>query len=226
MIRQDRKGAVLRVTIDRPDRRNALRSRDLQQLADVIVDAERPVIYLTGADGAFCAGADLDEIGQLDRSSAEAFARLGQTLARTIESADAIVVAGIEGPARGGGVELALACNIRIASPAATFAESGIELGLFGAWGGTHRLPNIVGDGNAMDLAASGRIIDAEEARRIGLVSRVVDRPFEVAIEIAQHDEQALFAIKRLLRMDRSARTVEAAERSAFARLIEARHSD
>lgn len=228
-------GATIRtVTFDRPERRNALTPDGLDQLADAIDDATEPVILLRGAGDAFCAGADLDVVeGLQDRDAAEAFARHGQRVARTIETADPVVVAGIDGAARGGGLELALACDLRVATPAATMAEPGVDLGLFGAWGGTVRLREICGLGDAMDLACSGRVIDAAAARRIGLVSRIVedagdsdqrDALLDVAVELASVDSSALRTVKRRLRDDADPATQAERSAEAFGELVETRN--
>ncbi|MFC7134727.1 MULTISPECIES: enoyl-CoA hydratase/isomerase family protein [Salinibaculum] len=208
------------VTMDRPQRRNALTPDGLDALETALAEATEPVVYLTGAGGAFSAGADLDVVADLDADEAEAFARHGQRVARALADYDGAVVAGVDGPARGGGVELALACDIRLATPRATFAETGVSLGLFGAWGGTARLPRVVGEGEAMDVALSGRTVDADAALRMGLVSRIVDDPRSVADTIADNDAATLRTIKRLLRADGDRETRERREAAAFAERI------
>ena len=207
------------MTIDRPDRRNALTPAGLDALRDAVADATEPVVYLRGAGGAFCAGADLDTIAGFDEAEAVAFAEQGQAVADAIEGSDSVVVAGIDGPARGGGVELALACDIRIGTPDATLAEPGVALGLFGAWGGTVRLPRIVGLGEAMDLALTGRVLDAEEARRMGLLSQIREDPRAVAQTVAEHDPAALSTIARRLRDRAPDRDQLRREAAAFGRL-------
>jgi len=182
---------------------------------------DEPVVYIHGAGEAFCAGADLGTVESLDRESAVAFAKQGQQVAKTISEYDGAVIAGIDGPARGGGVELALACDMRIGTPTATLAETGVSLGFFGAWGGTDRLPAIVGEGNAMDLSLSGRIIDADEALRMGLLSRVVEEPLDVARTIAGHDPEAIRAITERLRSRKPKKRQEQEEATAFGNLIE-----
>jgi enoyl-CoA hydratase/carnithine racemase len=245
VIRTETVGRLRVVTLDRPDRRNALRPADLDALEAAVTGASVPetgatggdaddtvvemddegvsVVYLHGAGSAFCAGADLDVVADLDDPAA--FAGHGQRVADAIESADAVVVAGVDGAARGGGVELALACDLRVATPDATFAEPGVQFGLFGAWGGTGRLREVCRAGDAADLALSGRVVDAAEARRIGLVSRVVDDPRSVAEAVATNEPDALAALKRLLRHDGPKAEREAAEREAFADLVAA-HAD
>ena len=224
MVRTTADGDVRVLTLDRPDRRNALDRRGLAELERALAAATEPVVYLHGEGQAFCAGADLDVVRALDGDNAAAFAAMGQRVADRLEAYDGAVVAGIDGAARGGGVELALACDIRVATPAATFAETGVKLGLFGAWGGTARLPRIVGEGEALDLSLSGRTVDAEAALRMGLVSRVVDDPRAVADEVAAVDHDALRALKRRIRDD--AGTQAEREQSAFADLVGSRNLD
>ena len=225
MIRTADRSGVRVVTLARPERRNALTPDGLDALERAVTEADRPVVYLRGEGPAFCAGADLDVVAGLDRERAEAFAERGQRVADAIESSESVVVAGIDGAARGGGVELALACDLRIATPDATFAEPGVGLGLFGAWGGTVRLPRIVGEGEALDLALSGRTVDAEAALRMGLVSRVVDEPRSVADEIARNDVETLRVLKARMRDAVAPTDQEAKEATAFGCLVE-RHAD
>ncbi|MFB6266587.1 MAG: enoyl-CoA hydratase/isomerase family protein [Halodesulfurarchaeum sp.] len=216
MIRTQAAGRVRVLTLDRPDRRNALTLDGLEALREAVADASEPVVYLHGAGPAFCAGADLSVVESLDVAGAATLARAGQRTMNRIESSDAVVVAGIDGPARGGGVELALAADLRIATPAATFAEPGVSMGIFGAWGGTRRLPAAVGETQALDLSLSGRTIDASEAKNMGLVSRVVEDPRRVAEAVARNDPAALTALKRLLRERAAHRTQEDREVEAF----------
>jgi enoyl-CoA hydratase/carnithine racemase len=213
------------VTLDRPERRNALTSEALDALEAAVTEADQSVVYLRGEGPAFCAGADLDVVAHLDRESAERFAARGQRVANAVEEAESAVVAGIDGPARGGGVELALAADIRVATPEATFAEPGVKLGLFGAWGGTVRLPRVVGEGEALDLALSGRTVDAETALRMGLVSRVTDDPRAVADELAENDAETLRAVEARMRDDAPPEVQERREAETFGLLVE-RHAD
>jgi enoyl-CoA hydratase/carnithine racemase len=223
MIRVEDRDDVRVVTIDRPEKRNALAPETLEDLRAAVTGAETPVVHLTGAGGAFSAGADFDSVeAAAEADDAEAFVRRGQETMTAIEDAESVVVAGVDGPARGGGVELALACDVRVATPDATFAETGVRLGLFGAWGGTHRLPAVVGLGDAMDLSLSGRTLDAEDAHRIGLVQRVVDEPLAVSEELAGNDPAALRVLKRRLRAHDRVEEQERAEREAFAGLLAA----
>ncbi len=221
MIRTTTEGDLRVLTLDRPARRNALTPEGLDSLHDAVAAATEPVVYLTGTGSAFCAGADLDVVADLDRPAAKRFARQGQRVTAALAGYDGAVVAGIDGPARGGGVELALACDVRVATPAATVAESGVTHGLFGAWGGTARLPRVVGEGVAMDLSLSGRVLDAQAARQVGLVSRVVEEPRAVAEGLLDSDPRALRVIKRRLRDDAPVETQTDREAAAFADLVE-----
>ncbi|CQR48929.1 enoyl-CoA hydratase/isomerase family protein [Haloferax massiliensis] len=215
MIRTTDDGDLRVVTIDRPARRNALRPADLDALEAAVADADAPVVLLRGSGPAFCAGADLDSVADLD--DPEAFAKRGQRVADAIEAAESVVVAGIE---------LALACDVRVATPRATLGEPGVRLGLFGAWGGTVRLPRVVGEGHALEFSLSGRVVDADEALRMGLVSRIVDDPRAVAASMADNDHRSLRIVKERLR-DRGDRD-ERLEREAadFAELHRANADD
>jgi len=221
MLRTTVEGDVRILTLDRPERRNALTRAGLDTLGAAVDEATEPVLYLHGAGEAFYAGADLDVVAGLDDDESAAFARHGQEVANALADYDGAVVAGIDGAARGGGVELALACDVRVATPTATLAETGVALGLFGAWGGTARLPAIVGRGEALDLALSGRTLDAQEAHQMGLVSRVVDDPRAVATEIAANDPGAIRVIKERIHDSAASIQQEDREAAAFADLVE-----
>lgn len=214
-------GDVRILTIERPTRQNALTRDHLDSIQDALDTAAEPVVYLQGSGQAFCAGADLGTVTSLDQEAAIEFAKHGQAVANAIEEYDGVVVAGIDGPARGGGVELALACDIRLGTPDATLAETGVTLGLFGAWGGTVRLPQIVGQGQALELALSGRVLSAQEARNMGLLSRIVEQPRSVVTELAENDPVAMWIIKERIR-DRSAPDrQEKREAESFGELID-----
>jgi enoyl-CoA hydratase/carnithine racemase len=222
MIRVEETGGVRVVTIDRPAKRNALTPEMLSELRTAVGEATTPVVHLTGTEGVFSAGADFETVAAAAKtSSAETFIRHGQETMTAIADAESVVVAGVDGPARGGGVELALACDIRVATSSATFAETGVKLGLFGAWGGTHRLPAVVGLGDAMDLSLSGRTLDAEEAHRIGLVQRIVEDPLSVSHQLVTHDAAALQTLKGRLRAHERVEEQERGEREAFATLLD-----
>jgi len=146
---------------------------ELTNTVDVLTCQMRALI-ITGNHKFFSAGADLHEIVALNGASGLEFSQMGQRLMNSIEFLPVPVYAAISGYCMGGGLDLALACHRRIASPNAIFGHRGAALGLITGWGGTQRLPRLVGQSRALDLVLTGRLIDAQEALRIGLVDRVV----------------------------------------------------
>ncbi|MEZ4377725.1 MAG: enoyl-CoA hydratase-related protein [Gemmatimonadales bacterium] len=167
-------------TINRPDKLNALNGAviaDLAQLAaDVAGDPETRALILTGAgEKAFVAGADIGELAAVDGDAGRDLAARGQAAFRALERLEKPVIAAVNGFALGGGCELAMACHVRLASPNAKFGQPEVKLGLIPGYGGTVRLPRLVGRGRATELLLSARMVGAEEAERIGLVNRVVE---------------------------------------------------
>ncbi|MBK7293466.1 MAG: enoyl-CoA hydratase/isomerase family protein [Holophagaceae bacterium] len=167
------------VTLNRPEKLNALNNEVLKELeqifADLEHDAEVGVVVLTGAgEKAFVAGADIAELKSLDTAAARVQALSGQAVFQRIEALPKPVIAAVNGFALGGGCELALACHIRIASENARFGLPEVSLGIIPGYGGTQRLPRLVGKGVALDLILSGEMAPAADALRMGLVSRVV----------------------------------------------------
>jgi enoyl-CoA hydratase len=131
-------------------------------------------VILTGAGRAFIAGADISEIGKADPLDAKRRSRLGQEVFRKFETSPKPTIAAVNGFALGGGCELAMACHVRIASEHAKFGQPEVKLGLIPGYGGTQRLPRLVGRGRALQLLMTGEIVDAQEAYRIGLANAVV----------------------------------------------------
>lgn len=171
-------GAIARITINRPDKLNALNRATIDELRQafdgLIADAGIRAIVLHGAgEKAFVAGADIGEIRAQSPTEAERFSGAGQRLMRTIEQSPKPVIAAIQGYALGGGFELALACHLRLASAKARVGLPEIKLGLLPGFGGTQRLPRLIGRGPALSMMLSGETIDAEHAERLGLVERV-----------------------------------------------------
>ncbi|MBS1767501.1 MAG: enoyl-CoA hydratase/isomerase family protein [Acidobacteria bacterium] len=167
------------VTLNRPDKLNAL-NNDLLKKLDLIVagleeDAEVGAVVITGAgEKAFVAGADISELKDLDSASARVQSLKGQEVFNRIERMPKPVIAAVNGFALGGGCELALSCHIRIASENARFGLPEVSLGIIPGYGGTQRLPRLVGKGVALDMILSGDMTGAADALRMGLVSRVV----------------------------------------------------
>ena len=167
------------LTLNRPEALNSLSQALLGELSAAATRiAREPEIraaIVTGAGRAFAAGADIEEIAKLDRDSGVAFARRGQAVFAQLERLDKPVVAAVNGFALGGGCELAMACHLRIASTKAKFGQPEVKLGILPGFGGTQRLPRLVGRGKAIELTLHGGHVSAEEALRIGLVNEVVD---------------------------------------------------
>jgi enoyl-CoA hydratase len=169
---------VATVTVNRPDKLNALNDATIAELGVAIdqirVDDSIGGALLTGAGRAFVAGADISELSNQTPVLAKARARAGQDVFRRIETCPKPVIAVVNGFALGGGCELAMACHIRIASEAAKFGQPESKLGLLPGYGGSQRLPRLVGKGRATQLLLTGEMIDAAEAYRIGLVNKIV----------------------------------------------------
>src|SRR2546429_4989745 len=171
--------AIARITINRPDKLNALNDQVVDELADAAERvATEPAIngaILTGAGPkAFVAGADIGDLSKQGPFDGKARAQRGQAVLRRLETCGKPVIAAINGFALGGGCELAMACHIRIASETAKFGQPEVKLGIAPGYGGTQRLPRLVGKGVALQLILTGEMIDAQEAHRIGLVNKVV----------------------------------------------------
>lgn len=178
-LRLERRDRVAFVVVNRPDKLNALNDRLIGELEaamrQLCADEDVGGIVLTGAgEKAFVAGADIGELSQMSPLDGVRTSRKGQDAFRFIESAPKPVVAAVNGFALGGGLELALACHLRVASESARFGLPEVKLGIIPGYGGTLRLPRLVGRGRALELILSGDMIDAREAYRIGLVNHVV----------------------------------------------------
>jgi enoyl-CoA hydratase len=216
-----RDGAVAVVTIDRQDALNALNVETLTELRDRLrdlsTDNDVRAVVLTGAgEKAFVAGADIKYMSGLGSDEAKGWGRLGHEAARLLETMAKPTIAAINGFALGGGCELALACDIRYASTRAKVGQPEINLGIVPGWGGTQRLARVCGVGVAKDLIFTGRLVDAEEALRIGFVSAiadpVLDKALQTAHELAAKSLLALALAKRLINMSPGALDTEADE--------------
>jgi len=171
--------SVAIVTVNRPEKLNALNAAVIAELGDVAdrmgKDPEIRGMILTGAGPkAFVAGADIGEIAAQGPVAGKARALEGQRVFRSLEQCGKPVIAAVNGFALGGGCELAMACHLRVASEQARFGQPEVKLGISPGYGGTVRLPRLVGKGRALELLLTGQMIDAQEAYRIGLVNRVV----------------------------------------------------
>jgi enoyl-CoA hydratase len=175
----DRDGAVAVITINRPKVLNALNSQTIDELRRAVLDvkydaAVRAVIVTGAGEKSFVAGADINELAVQSPAQGKEHARRGQHVFDLVENLGKPVIAAINGYALGGGCELALACTIRIAADTARLGQPEINLGIIPGYGGTQRLPRLVGKGVALDLLLTGRQITAQEGLGIGLVTRVV----------------------------------------------------
>lgn len=173
-----RDGAIATITLNRPDVMNAFDQASLADLLGAVrslgADHRVRAVIITGAgERAFAAGADIRAMSSMNQAAARAFGALGQSVTRALETMPHPVIAAVNGYAIGGGCEVALACDMRLASTTAIFAQPEVTIGIPPGWGATQRLPRLVGDGVASELILTGRRVDAAEALRIGLVNAV-----------------------------------------------------
>ena len=179
---------VLTITLDRPDALNALSQRLVGELGQALrlarKDDVRGVVITGAGEKAFAAGADIGEFAGMESLDAHRFAARGQAVFSSIEASPKPVVAAVNGFALGGGCELAMACHLRVASETAQFGQPEVQLGLIAGFGGTQRLPRLVGRGIATEMLLTGDRISAQRAYEIGLVNRVV--PAEEVIPTAK----------------------------------------
>jgi len=170
---------IARITVNRPDKLNALNAIVIAELGDAVTRIEtdsavRGVILTGAGPKAFVAGADIGELTDQGATGGRARALTGQQVFRRLERCGKPVIAAINGFALGGGCELAMACHLRVASENAKFGQPEVKLGIAPGYGGTVRLPRLIGKGRALELLLTGEMIDAQEALRLGLVNRVV----------------------------------------------------
>jgi enoyl-CoA hydratase/carnithine racemase len=158
----------------------------VQQLSGEAEAGSLKSLIFTGNEKFFSAGADLNEISQLTGPEAFEFSRAGQTLMNAVDQFPIPVIAAIRGYCMGGSMDLALACDYRIAAPNAVFGHRGATLGVMTGWGGTQRLPRLIGKARAMQMFLLAEMVKAEEALRIGLVDRISDEPIENSFLLAE----------------------------------------
>lgn len=203
----EKENGIMKVTIKRPEYLNALNTETLMELKEVLdnlkEDEEIKVIIITGEGKAFVSGADLSEMSEKNPEEALEFALLGQEIFDDLESLEKVTIAMINGYALGGGLELALACDIRIASEKAKIGSPEVNFAICPGWGATQRLPRIVGEGKALALILTGEMINADEAERIGLINEVVSeenlekKTMELARKIAEKSSLGIKMIKK-----------------------------
>jgi enoyl-CoA hydratase len=173
---------VIRLLSD--DDTNRLTYGRVTELTHAILQASGPLI-LTGNHRFFSAGADLNEIAALSGPAAYDFAQFGQQLMRAVADYPALTIAAISGYCMGGGLDLALACDLRICEPNAIFGHRGAALGIMTGWGGTQRLPRLIGRARALQMFLTAEKLHAQEALRIGLVDHIADHPLAAGLQLA-----------------------------------------
>jgi enoyl-CoA hydratase len=210
-VKYEQQGAVAILTIERPEALNALNSQVLTDLDEAISKVEAAddvfAVILTGAGRSFVAGADIGEMVNFSARDGKKFGVHGGGVFLRLENMSKPVIAAVNGFALGGGCELAMSCDIRLASEKAKFGQPEVGLGITPGFGGTQRLPRIVGISKAMELILTGKTIGAAEAKAIGLVSEVyppeelMDKAMEMANAICANAPIAVAESKRCIRM-------------------------
>lgn len=231
VVQGDLRDAVLLLTLNRPERLNALSRAVLAALDEWTQQAAQDpnvrVVVVTGAGNrAFCAGADIDELRALTYDEAYAQMRYGQGIFSRLERLPKPVIAAVNGYALGGGCELAMACDLRFAADPARLGQPEIQLGNLPGWGGTQRLPRLVGPARARELIFTGEAIDAETARSMGLINRVypladlLSATLDFASRLASRSATALALAKEAIQvgLDQGTEAGFEAEAQAVAR--------
>lgn len=193
-IALDDLGRIKVIRFNRPEIRSPLSTFVLEELHTLLdgIEGDPGVesVIFTGQSDVFASGADIREIANLNSDTAPDFARLGQSLMKKIETSAKITVAAINGFCFGGALDLALSCKKRIASPSATFCHPGVTLGIITGWGGTQRLPRLIGAALALEMFLTAKRVTAAEALQIGLVDDLADDPVEKAIKFIYESEK------------------------------------
>jgi enoyl-CoA hydratase len=188
IVVEARSSAVI-VRLNRPAERNSLSVATLEELHSIVsaLTAQRGVssIIFTGTGDVFASGADIRELAALTPLAAGEFAGRGQRLFQAIANANQLTIAAVNGYCMGGGLDLALTCDLRCASPDAVFAHPGARLGIITGWGGTQRLPRLIGAARALEMFATAKRVESREAYEIGLVSKICEPVLDCAVELA-----------------------------------------
>ncbi len=238
-IKLELDGAVATVILNRPEVLNALNSQLLEELSLVLDELkqhkELKVCIMTGAgEKAFVAGADIKELSSLDPMGATGFSMKSDRIKQKMDELGIPFIAAVKGFALGGGCELAMACDMIIASEDAKFGQPEINLGIIPGFGGTQRLPRLVGKGIAAELVLTGDIITAQQAKEIGLINKIIPREKfmedvkAIALKIASKSKTAIIMAKRAIDygIETDLRTALEIERDAFAILFSTEDHD
>jgi enoyl-CoA hydratase len=184
------RGSIATLTFNRPADRNSLTQatiNNLEQLLNrVLPDPAIKVVVFTGTDDVFLSGANIRELIQLNQETALRFSEKGQQLFERVANAKQATIAAVNGYCMGGGLDFALACDVRIASKNAQFAHPGARLGIITGWGGTQRLPRVIGKSRALEVFATTRRLMSEEALQYGLITEITDPVMTRARELAE----------------------------------------
>ncbi|HZH31266.1 MAG TPA: enoyl-CoA hydratase/isomerase family protein [Pyrinomonadaceae bacterium] len=190
IVVEERRSIII-LRLNRPAERNALSMAVLEEL-DITVSAlsrraDISTLIFTGTGEAFASGANIRELHALRPATARDFARRGQRLMQMIADAPQRTIAAVNGYCMGGGLDLALACDLRCAVPAAVFAHPGARLGIITGWGGTQRLPQLIGSARAFEMFLTARLVSGAEALEMGLVNRLGENALDCALEISSN---------------------------------------
>ena len=207
LVKCDFDSPVATVKINRPDVLNAYNYQLLEEmqqtLEKVFAQDEIAAVILTAVGNkAFSVGGDIDYLENLDSEEAKKLSKKGQNICELIERSSSVVIAAVDGYALGGGMEISLACDIRLASTRSRFGQPEVKLGIIPAFGGTQRLPRLIGEAEAKELLYTGDIIDATLAYQLGLINKVVtprsllSEARELALEITERSSKAVQLIK------------------------------
>ncbi len=177
-------GEAMIIRFSRPEIRNPLSRNVVDRMHEIVdsIDDNVAKVIFTGTGDAFASGANLNEIAALSTEDAPEFARLGQSLMQNIDELPQLVIAAINGHCFGGALDLALSCDVRVASPNARFAHPGAGLGIITGWSGTQRLPRLIGTAFANEIFFTASPIDATRALQIGLIDEIADDPLASAL--------------------------------------------
>lgn len=208
LIKCDFDSPVATVSINRPEVLNAYNEKLLDELYQTLADlfeSDKAAAVILTAEGnrAFSVGGDIDYLEQLDSDQARKLSQKGQSLCDLIEASASVVIAAVDGYALGGGMEITLACDLRLASTRSRFGQPEVKLGIIPAFGGTQRLPRLIGEAEAKELLYTGDIIDATLAYELGLINKVVTprtllkEAKELALEITNRSTKAVKLIKK-----------------------------